>query len=67
MRVVLIARRHVGDVSPATVSAAREQAALVQHVQTDSSPEDMDADEFGAPWPGSSDADMVDANTTIHE
>ena len=56
--------------SPATVSAAREQAALFQHVQTDSSPEDMDADEVGgtaASWLGGSDTDMPDANTTIDE
>ena len=53
--------------SPAMVLAAKEQASLVENLQTDSSSEDMDADEFGAPWPDSSDADMVDANTRIHE
>ena len=51
--------------SPATVAAARVQASRVEHMQTNSSSEDMDASQVGETGTIASDADMLDADAAI--
>lgn len=51
--------------SPDTVAAASFQKLLVEHMQPNSSSEDMDASQVGETGTIASDADMLDADTAI--